>query len=337
MRQETTNPVRSNPALSAKGRDAPAFRQGTSNGARTKVLAIDTSSKMLSVALGTSTMLSANPELVEWVGSPEVHFREYNLEAQRNTKDLLLPTIKKGLRALNYNLKDIDYFAVGLGPGSFTGLRIGLSTIKALSFALKKPVVATSSLDVIAYSALPYSKGYICVLVDAKRDMLYCALYKSKCTKLQRLSRYLLIGIEDLFNKIGSEEQIVFLGDGLLRYQEFIERRIKSGIILNENFYYPQAGNLLRIAQQLIQRKSFSDPFRLGPIYLYPKECQISPQSRHKALATRQSIVAGFAPESRHKALATRQSIMAGLAHPPVLMAEANPPIILAEKTDYTD
>jgi len=211
---------------------------------------------------------------------------EYDIDSGIRHTELLLPTIKKALVRLRLTLKDIDYFAVGLGPGSFTGLRIGLATIKGFAAALQKPVVGLSTLDVLARNALPANSQMVCPVIDAKRNLLFTALYEvvpnksSPCVqgldKLKRISPYLLIGIEELLKKIDLRTSVTFLGDGLFLYQQRLKQEIRKSIFLNEQTWYPKAKTLIELARELIDKGKISDAKRLKPIYLYPKECQIA-------------------------------------------------------------
>ncbi len=223
------------------------------------ILAIDTSSKRLCVGL-----MNRKGKIVE-----------YNINAGKRHTELLLPTIKKALARAKLSLKEIDYLAVGLGPGSFTGLRIGLATIKGFAAALEKPVVGLPTLDVLARSALPQDDKIVCPVIDAKRNLLFTALYKADSKKLKRTSIYLLINIEELLKKIDRRATVVFLGDGLGVYQERLKQKLKNSIFLKEDLWYPEAQKLIELARELIDKGKTSDAKRLKPIYLYPKECQI--------------------------------------------------------------
>ncbi len=237
---------------------------------------------------------------------------EYNIDSGIRHTELILPTIKKALRRLSLPLKRIDYFVVGLGPGSFTGLRIGLATIKGFAMALKKSVIALPTLDVLASNALPTNSKVICPLIDAKRNLVFTALYESgfndkshtfdtfKKTiisetptfsklqdeypkvrdKLKRRSPYLLINIEELLSRLRSTHKLVtFLGDGLRLYQHKLSQKMKNSIFLDEDTWYPQAENLIKLALDSIDKGRFSDAKKVKPIYLYPKECQIKIQN----------------------------------------------------------
>jgi len=224
------------------------------------ILAIDTSTRRLCLGLINN----------------QRKILEYNLDSGIRHTELLLPTIKKALRRLRVSLDDIDCFAVGLGPGSFTGLRIGLATIKGFVQARNVPVIGLSSLDVLAVNALAGNSKVISPVIDAKRNLVYTAWYEVGFKKrLRRRSPYLLISIEELLNKLRVYKSVAFLGDGLRIYQQALRQRRKDSIFLEEDTWYPQAGNLIKLALDLVNRGRFQDVRRMKPIYLYPKECQI--------------------------------------------------------------
>jgi len=223
------------------------------------ILAIETSSKKLCIGL-----MNRKGKIVE-----------YALDAGRRHSELLLPTIKKALRHFKLSLGKVEYFAIGLGPGSFTGLRIGLATVKGFAAALNRPVIGLPTLDILAQNALPTTSNIICPLIDARRNLLFAALYEAGLNKLRRISPYLLIDIEELLKRIEPGVSVTFLGDGISLYRKKLKKRLKNVIILNEDYWYPRPSNLIKLAGNFIGRGRFSNPQRLRPIYLYPKECQI--------------------------------------------------------------
>ena len=123
-----------------------------------KILSLDTSTKILVLGLADNSGIY-----------------EYNLEVGRKLSSLLASAIERSIKALGWQIKEIDYFAAGIGPGSFTGMRVGVATIKGLAWALKKPVVGISTLDVLASNAAGKAKE-IAVVVDASLllDLVGC-------------------------------------------------------------------------------------------------------------------------------------------------------------------
>jgi tRNA threonylcarbamoyladenosine biosynthesis protein TsaB len=228
-----------------------------------KILGIDTSSKAL--CLGVSD-------------KDKVY--DYNLELGVKISALLVPTIKRVTESLGWEMEDIDYFAAGIGPGSFTGTRVGLSTIKALSWSLKKPLVAISSLDILAENA---GKDLLNVVpvIDAKRDMVYASIYKNQGGWLKRVSGYMLLGKKELVSKIknnipaGSLGNSVILGDGLNICSGECLAGLKGIKTLDKDHWRLEARNLIALAKAEIRAKKTSSALKLEPLYLYPKECQI--------------------------------------------------------------
>ncbi len=184
----------------------------------------------------------------------------------------IVPSIEKLLRKARLSLDLIDGFALSIGPGSFTGLRIGLSCIKALSLATGKPLVGVASLDILAEGlAVDYQ---ICSVIDAKRKNVYACLYSKKNGKLKINTAYLLMDVDCLLKKIN--KKTLFVGDALYLYRDKIIQQ-KNGICFfaEEKFWYPKIGNLVRIAFERFQKGLVDDLGAIVPVYLYPKECQI--------------------------------------------------------------
>jgi len=199
-------------------------------------------------------------------------FYEYSLRVERQLSELLIPTIQRVICAIGLKIEDIDYFACGLGPGSFTGMRIGLATIKGLSLVRNKPVVGISTLDILAKNA-PQSDRVIITALDARRSLIYCSSYKYAQGSLRRKSPYSLLSLEELIRKFPS--QVVILGDAVALYGNALLARIKNCAILDKDYWNPQAHNLIELALAKIKAKQFSSALTIKPIYLYPKECQI--------------------------------------------------------------
>ncbi len=219
-----------------------------------KILGIDTSTKFLCLSVYDDGKIY-----------------EYNIELEKKHSKLLLLAVKKVIEALNWDIADIDYFACGVGPGSFTGVRIGITAIKGLSYCLEKPVLGISTLDILAGNAL--REGIIVPAIDAKRSLIYCGIYRNSNGILKRLSPYMLLPKEEFLKKVKPNSAI--LGDAITLYKEEFLKGIKGVTILDKDYWYPQGRNIIHFALQLIKEKKFSNAFNLKPIYLYPKECQI--------------------------------------------------------------
>jgi tRNA threonylcarbamoyladenosine biosynthesis protein TsaB len=220
-----------------------------------KILGIDTTTKFLCVGVYDNGRIC-----------------EYNLELERKHSALLMVTLRRILEALSWKPQDIDYFACGLGPGSFTGSRIGAAAIKGLAWSLKKPIVSISSLDVLARNVDEEGAAVIPVL-DARRGLVYCSIYQHKGDTLKRTSPYMLLTLDDLFKKI--KPGSILLGDALALYQDEIARHVKGVKFLDKDYWRMRAGNIIAPALEKIASGSLNTAFDIKPIYLYPKECQI--------------------------------------------------------------
>ena len=220
-----------------------------------KILALDTTTDFLCLGLSEGEKVY-----------------EYRLEAGKKMSLLLASTIERALFALGWKAEDIDYFACGLGPGSFTGVRIGLATIKGLAWPRKKPVIGISTLDIIAKGVEAQGKT-IFASVDAKRSLIYCSAYKNSGTGQKRIMPYNLLTLDEFLKKLKPES--IIAGDAGALYKEPILRKIKGAVISEKEYWYPKAGSIISLAREKISEKKYTDAFKVLPIYLYPKECQI--------------------------------------------------------------
>lgn len=239
-----------------------------------KILGIDTTTKFLCLGIYDDSKVY-----------------EYNMDLGKVQSSLLVPTIKRVLDALGWSIGDIDYFACGLGPGSFTGVRVGVATIKGFAWSLNKPVLGISTLDILAKNINPVrnttqisaktivSNGvkindkFIVPIIDAKRNLIYSSIYKAKRGTLKRIMPYMLLTKDEFFKK--AKPHSIVLGDAVGLYKEDILKNIKGVNLLDKDYWYPKAHNIISLALGKIKAKNWDNAFDIRPIYLYPKECQI--------------------------------------------------------------
>lgn len=165
-----------------------------------KILCIDTSSKLCSVAILEDTNL----------------IKKLELDNGLTHSETLMPLIKELFEKSNLVLKDIDLLVSDIGPGSFTGIRIGVATVKAFSDSLNIPCIGISSLEVLAYNAK--NDGIICSTIDCKNDNCYFSLYElidGDYTVLEEPCAKPVQEVLDLLNTKYSNNQIEFVGDGI--------------------------------------------------------------------------------------------------------------------------
>ncbi len=220
-----------------------------------KILAIDTTTRFMCIGIYDDGKIY-----------------EYSLELGHKQSSLLIPGIKRILGALKWRIEDIDYFACGLGPGSFTGIRVGLSAIKGLAWAVDKPIIGISTLDIIAANVIADDVRVVPV-IDAKRNLIYCSVYKNNHSGLKRVTPYMLLSLDELVKRI--KPNSIILGDALGLYKQELLKRISRVTALDKDYWYPKPRNIIALALEKIKDKKINTAFDLKPVYLYPKECQI--------------------------------------------------------------
>ncbi|HOV87966.1 MAG TPA: tRNA (adenosine(37)-N6)-threonylcarbamoyltransferase complex dimerization subunit type 1 TsaB [Syntrophobacteraceae bacterium] len=223
-----------------------------------KILAADTSTPSGSVAVMEGDRL-----LAEWTfHSGHTHNRR------------LLKTLDSVLRELGWSLDGVEAFAVTAGPGSFTGLRIGLTTIKTLAWSTGKPYVGISSLDVLA-APLAYSSHPVCAVLDAKKQQVYAALYRgNQRGEPLRASPYQVMGPGELPGRL--TEPTILVGDGWLLYRDLFRQAMgESALEPPPAFHTLRAGFLADLAQRRLLCGEAQDPVSSVPLYVRPSEAEL--------------------------------------------------------------
>ncbi len=221
------------------------------------VLAIDTSTDYLSLAILKDGRLAA----------------KFHKKAHRRHSILLVPMIDRLLKKAGLKIKKIDCFAISVGPGSFTGLRIGVTVVKGLAYALKKRIVAVPTLDAIADNAKSF-KGVICPVLDARKNKVYACMYKSDGKSLKRLSKYLLLPSEELLKKLSKYDKVVFLGDTIPTPEGCTSAHLR-GVSTVKAYWHPKAEVVARLGAEYFKKRKFVKAEDLEPMYLYSRECDI--------------------------------------------------------------
>lgn len=215
------------------------------------VLSIDSSSKVATVALlNDDTLLG-----------------EYVINDKREHSVLLMPMIENLLKDCELTINDIDGFVVSKGPGSFTGLRIGMATIKGLSFGANNPYISLSSLDGLAYS-LSYFNGIICPIMDALRENVYTALYKNEDGEFKNIMEPTPMELPDLLEMLKEKnEEVIFTGDGLLKHKEYIKVNFPNAKFASNHVSLTRASSIGELGLNLLKQGIKDDP-NSAPVYL---------------------------------------------------------------------
>ena len=188
-----------------------------------KVLGIDTSSDVASVALVDDDKLIA----------------EYTLNFKKTHSERLMPMMEEMLRSCDCQIGDVDAFAVAIGPGSFTGLRIGIATAKGLAHACDKPVVPVGTLAGMAYN-LPMCEHLIVPIMDARRGQVYTATYIWDEEGFREIEEPRAVSLDECLEDCGNFIDVVFVGDGVPVHKETIIAK------LGEKAHFAPAGNNLQ-------------------------------------------------------------------------------------------
>jgi tRNA threonylcarbamoyladenosine biosynthesis protein TsaB len=192
----------------------------------------------------------------------------------------LAPAIEFICGQARVELADIGLVAVDVGPGLFTGLRVGVATAKAIAFALRVPMIGVSSLDLLAFP-VRFSPRLIVAAIDARRGELYYAMYRQVPGGVQRLSEQLVGSPDDLASElIATGEEVLLVGDGAHRYAEVFEGLARVEIV-DAGSSHPSASSLVQLAHPRALREEFERPERIEPLYLRRPDAEINWTTRH--------------------------------------------------------
>lgn len=198
---------------------------------------------------------------------------EYNLNIQRTHSERLMPALVRLLAEAGVEPGELDLIAVSVGPGSFTGVRIGVATAKGLAYALGKPLVAVGSLDALAYGA-SLGGSYVCPLIDARRGRVYTALYQCRGWGAEptRLTAYEVTEIAHLPALLaGCNQPVAFTGDGALANRSTLLELFGKGVLIAPPALgIPRASWVAALGEQRWERGERQDPFSLLPLYVRP-------------------------------------------------------------------
>lgn len=209
---------------------------------------------------------------------PDGLLAEVTLSVTAGYGERLLPALERVLEAAALSPDAVDGYAVSIGPGSFTGLRIGLATVKGLVLATGKPLAAVPTLEALA-ATFPFCPHPVCPLLDARKNEVYCALFALEGGEPVRLLEDAVCSLEALLPRI--TRPTVFVGDGLARYGETLRRRLK------EKALFPPPGRAgaspavvaVRGRARLLRGEA-EDVDRLVPRYLRAPEAELTLRAR---------------------------------------------------------
>lgn len=226
---------------------------------RPLILAIETATPSGSVAVTRGGWI--NSEVVSEILHPP----------RKTHSRWLLGGIKALLEQARVTLNELDGVAISLGPGSFTGLRIGLAAAKAVAMAASIKLVGVPTLDVVAHTAMPTSK-LICAMLDARKQELYSAIYKDNGSgNLERLTDYMLVGPEELTARL--DESAVLVGSGISAMPDAFSETHETAQRSQDG---PRASIVGLLAGDMLSRGEILDPMTAAPLYVRKSEAEIN-------------------------------------------------------------
>ena len=191
----------------------------------------------------------------------------------------LLPMAEDMLKNAEVKLSEVDLIAVAHGPGSFTGIRIGVSTVKGLSWAADKPCVGVSTLEAMAWHGL-MAGGYVCPVMDARRQQVYNALFKIEDGKPQRITDDRPIALAQLADEVRSlDAPVLLVGDGAALTEKFFREHSVPCRIAPENLRWQSAWGVAMAASD----KQPGTSETLLPVYLRLSQAERERQERLSA------------------------------------------------------
>jgi tRNA threonylcarbamoyladenosine biosynthesis protein TsaB len=199
---------------------------------------------------------------------------EINLDVRRTATEWLLPSIEDLLFKANLAKGDIDGIGIVLGPGSFTGLRVGLATAKGLSLAAGCPLLGVSSLQCLA-AQLPFTTLPVCVMLDARKQEVYTALFKWEAGYPRPVNDERVMKPEKLLAELSGE--VIFIGSGAYVYRALIVRQLARRAHFAPNYLnMPRAASAAILALHEWQAGRMVTNEQLMPSYLRPSEAELN-------------------------------------------------------------
>lgn len=237
------------------------------------VLGLDTSSRLARASLveHAQVVLERTVSALEASNSR----RDSSMRSIRtNHAETLLPLVERILREAGASLSRLSAIAVTIGPGSFTGLRVGLSTAKGLVYGSATPVFAVSTLEALAQGVTRW-QGLVCPMMDARKRQIYTALYRAAHGVVHRITDDRVCGLDSMLDDLQSmpEECVLFVGEGITEYRKAIATVLGERAGFRPDGTYPSTASAAAIiAERRMGRERPEELLSLAPRYLRPPD-----------------------------------------------------------------
>ena len=211
------------------------------------ILSIDTSSKNCSVSLAKDGLLI---DTIEEVKDSFLHGQKLHVFCEKLLKDC------------DVKFAEIDAYSLSIGPGSYTGLRIGAAAIKGFSFTFSKPVITIPTLNSMAYYQKSNWSYFLCPILDSRKGEVYAAVFDQNLNCLKPSHPHILSSSS--FSDFLKDQKVLFFGTGISKIKDFVSH--KNANYLDD--FLPSSSYLVEIAESMYQKKDFADLASFEPLYL---------------------------------------------------------------------
>jgi tRNA threonylcarbamoyladenosine biosynthesis protein TsaB len=209
------------------------------------------------------------------VGGVEGIFASFHASRGRRHAETLTPAIEFVCRQAEVELAEISAVAVDVGPGLFTGLRVGVATAKAMAFALRVPMIGLSSLDLLAFP-VRHTRRLIVAVVDARRTEVFWACYRQVPGGVQRVTEPVVSSPQDLASDLMARgEECLAVGDGAVRYRAVLDE-VSHVEVGGPGTAFPSAAALVELAHPRAIREEFVQPWEIQPLYLRKADAEVN-------------------------------------------------------------
>ena len=233
-----------------------------------KILGIDTSTMAANVAVLEDDKLIC----------------EYTINTKKTHSQKLMPMIENMLNISDIEIRDINAIGICVGPGSFTGLRIGMATAKAMAHVHNIPLVGINSLEILG-SNIELSNKKICAILDAQRNQVYTCRYIFEGNKSKALEEISIKPIDDLLEELqATNEEWVIVGEAVYKYKEKIEA-ISNITIASPSNHITKASSLCDLAKdKLEQNIDIHNCYDINPMYIRKSQAEEQYEEKQKRL-----------------------------------------------------
>ena len=233
-----------------------------------KILGIDTSTMAANVAVLEDDKLIC----------------EYTINTKKTHSQKLMPMIENMLKLSDLEIKDIDAIAICVGPGSFTGLRIGMATAKAMAHVNNIPLIGVNSLEILGTN-MDLCNRKICSILDAQRNQVYMNKYILEDNKIKELEEISIKPIDELLEELSSsDEQWVLVGEAVYKYKEKIES-ISNITIPSPANNITKASSLCLVGRdKMLANEDVYNCYDINPMYIRKSQAEEQYEEKQKRL-----------------------------------------------------